>query len=451
MSIEERTSEGLVAQLGRFVHRIPYEELPAEVKEMAKARILDTLSCCIAGRDFPPSRIAASLAEDSSGDCTVVGYSHTASMLDAALANGVMAHSTSQDDLIAGVAHPGSVVVPTAIAVAEQEGASGAEVLLAIVLGYELVWRILRATGPLWSAAFRPGTIFTTFGAAAAAGRLMGLSEQQLTHALGYAASLTPGSPNEGWWGGTMEPMFEIGMTARIGILSALFARSGATAAPSVLEGRHGFFRCWSGAVENMTLATKDLGQSFAIGRTYIKPFAACGANQVPMQVASTLARHRLKARDIVRVVEKLRLGATDYAGLDYAGPFYSQIQALMSMQFCTAAAILGQPIDTPWFIAEHYDDPEVADLAAKVELVCEEGRSVPRFEIYTTDGGVLTAEDQTPDRSIHIPTIAGMQEKFRTLAAGFLDKAAVEGVIGLVMNVDTVKNIQELTAKLRR
>lgn len=418
---------------------------------MAKSRILDTLSCCLAGRDFPPSRIVASLAEDSSGDCTVLGYSERASMLDAALANGVMAHSTSQDDLIAGVAHPGSVVVPTAIAVAEQEGASGAEVLLAIVLGYELVWRILRATGPLSNSAFRPGTIFTTFGAAVAAGRLMELKEKQLADTLGYAASLTPGSPNEGWWGGTMEPMFEIGMTARTGILSALFARSGATAAPSVLEGRHGFFRCWSGTLKNMAQATKDLGQSFAIAKTYIKPFAACGANQVPMQVASTLTSHRVRARDIVRVVEKLRPGATDYAGLDYAGPFSSQVQALMSMQFCAAATILGRPIDTPWFIAEHYDDPEVTGLAAKVELVCEEGRSVPRFEVYTSDGKVLVAEEPTLDRSIHIPTTASMQHKFGTLAAGFLDKAAIEEVIGLVMNLDSVEDVRELTAKLQR
>lgn len=279
----------------------------------------------------------------------------------------------------------------------------------------------------------------------------MGLREKQLADALGHAASLTPGAPNEGWWGGTMEPMFEIGMTARIGILSALFARSGATAAPSVLEGRHGFFRCWSGTLENMTQATKDLGQSFAIAKTYIKPFAACGANQVPMQVASTLASHRLRARDIVRVVEKLRPGATDYAGLDYAGPFSSQVQALMSMQFCAAAAILGRPVDTPWFIAEHYDDPEVTELAAKVELVCEEGRSVPRFEVYTSDGKALVAEEPTLDRSIHIPTTVSMQEKFRTLAVGFLDKAAIEEVIGLVMNLDSVEDIRELTAKLRR
>jgi len=451
MSIEQGASEGLVAQLGSFAHRISYQDLPSEVTEMAKGRVLDTLSCCLAGRDFPPSRIAASIAKESPGDCTIFGYSDTASMLDAALANGVMAHSTSQDDLIAGVAHPGSVVVPAAIAVAEQEGASGAEVLLAIVLGYELVWRILRATGPLSNPAFRPGTIFTTFGAAAAASKLMGLSQEQLTHALGYAASLTPGSPNEGWWGGTMEPMFEIGMTARIGILSALFARSGATSAPFVLEGRHGFFRCWSGTVENMAQATKDLGQSFAITRTYIKPFAACGANQVPMQIASALASHGLKARDIVRVVEKLRPGATDYAGLDYAGPFSSPIQALMSMQFCTAATILGRPVDTPWFIAERYDDPEVTQVAAKVELVCEEGRSVPRFEVYTTKGETLVAEEQTPDRSIHIPTTASMQHKFRRLAAGFLDKAAIEEVIDLVLNLDSLKDVRQLTAKLRR
>ena len=92
---------------------------------------------------------------------------------------------------------------------------------------------------------------------------------------------------------------------------------------------------------------TKDLGQDFAIGKTFSKPFAACGANQVPMQVASTLAAHRLKSSDIVRVTEKLCPGVTDYAGIDYSGPFSSHVRALMSMQFCAAAAILGRPVDT--------------------------------------------------------------------------------------------------------
>ena len=449
--VEVRKEKSVAQTLATFTHDLSYEDLPDGVKEAAKGRILDALSCCLAGRDLPASRTAASLAKESRGDCTVPGYSYKASVLDAAMANAVMAHSGSQDDLLGGVTHPGSVVVPAAIAVAEQEGASGAEMLLAVVLGYELVWRVLRATGQLSNPAFRPGTIFTTFGAAAAAGRLMGLDEAQLAHAFGYAASLTPGTPSEGWWGGTMEPMFQIGVSARSGILSALLARAGATAAPEVLEGRHGFFRCWSGTADRAVEATKDLGHSFAIAKTFVKPFAACGANQVPIQVASTLAKYQLTPSKIIRVVEKLRPGSTDYAGLDYAGPFHSYVQAMMSMQFCAAAAILGRPMNTPAFISEHYNDSEVAEVASKVELRCEEGRSVPRFEVYTADGRVLVAEERAIDRSIHIPTIAGMQDKFRTFAQGHYSRAAVEEIVSLLIDLDKVQDVRQLMAKLRR
>lgn len=451
MDTKGRAGEGLVAEFGRFVHRTSFDDLPCEVREMAKGRILDTLACCLAGRDLPPSPMVAHLAKESPGECTIFCYSHKTSMLDAAMTNGVMAHCTFQDDMIAGVAHPGSVVIPTAIAIAEREGASGKNLLLAIVLGYEVLWRVMKGTGQPTNPAFRPGTIFTSFGAATAAGKLMGLTETQLAHAIGYAASLTPGTPNEGWWGGTMEPIIEIGMTSRIGIMSALFARCGATAAPSVLEGSHGFFRCWSEKTERPPQLSGDLGQNFAILRTFIKPFAACGANQVPMQVATTLAKHRLKPKDILKIVERLRPGATDYAGLDHAGPYSSYVQALMSMQFCAAAAILGKPIDTPWFISEHCEDPEIVEVAARVELVCEEGRSLPRFEVYAADGGVLVAEEQTIDRSIHIPTTKNMQDKFRTMAEGYLDKSASQEIISLVMNMENIEDVRELTAALRR
>jgi|GEM_PF-610897 len=445
----QQKKTGVVHQLGEFLAGISFQDLPAEAVEAAKGRILDTLSCCCAGRDLTPGRIAVSLSKKSSGNCTVFGYGHKTSMLDAALANGTMAHSTSQDDVISGIAHGGSVVVPAAFAAAEEENASGAQMLLAVVLGYELISRILKATGAVANPAFRPGAIFTTVGAAAAAGKIMALDEAQLASALGYAASITPGIPNEGWWGGETEPILELGISSRLGLLAAMLAREGATAALSVFEGSHGFFRCWAGNADNASRATERLGKDFAITKTYIKPFAACGANQIPIQIASTLAVHGLKGGDIVKVVEKLRPGSSDYAGLDYAGPFRSQTQALMSMQFCAAAAILGRSFDTPGFISEHYDDPEVGEVAAKVELVPEEGRSFPGFEVYTGDGSVLAAEQETIDRSIHIPTIENMKAKFTRLATKPLGKERTEEILHMVVGLETVSNARELTVKL--
>ncbi|MBN1613522.1 MAG: MmgE/PrpD family protein [Deltaproteobacteria bacterium] len=435
----------LLTELGTFLYHTGIDGIPPADREAAKGRILDTVSCAAAGRDLPASQAVLKMVKAFPGNCTVVGQRDGVAMLEAALANAVMAHSTSQDDLMAGITHPGSVVVPAALAVAEHEGSSGAEVLVAVVLGYDVILRLLRATGRVSNPAFRPGTVFTAFGAAAAAGKLMKLDQVELGNTLGYAASLAPGMPNEGWWGGTMEPLLEMGMTSRTGIISALCARAGATAAPHTLEGRHGFFRCWSGTDGNPEEIVKGLGKQFAISRTFIKPFATCGANQVPVQIASTLAVHQLKAADIVKVVEKLRPGAGDYAGLDHKGPFISHPQALMSMQFCAAAAILGRPLDTPGFITRHYDDPEVSDLAAKVELVSETGRSLPGFEIHTKDGRVLTAEMSEFDRSIHVSSTEGMQNKLRRLGQACLGKNEIEKIIDLVMQLEEIDDIGKL------
>lgn len=438
------------AILASFMHRLTLEDLPEQITELAKTRVLDGLSCAFAGRDLPYFDVAMELIKSSRGRSTIFATGRRASKLDAATVNAVSIHSTVQDDIMHGVTHPGSVVVPVAIAVGEEEGASGADTIVAIVLGYEMISRMLRATGKI-TQAFRPAAVFGAFGSCAASARLMKLGEKQMAHALGYAASLTVGSPSEGWWGGTMETMFEMGMSARTGILSAALARSGATAAPQVLEGRHGFLRCWSGTTDNLSRAIGDLGKTFALSRTYMKPYPACGANQIPIQVATPLAKHGLRAKEIVKIVEKTRPDGFTFAGSDFPGPFISQFQAIMSLQFCAAATVLGRPVDSIGFFAEHYDDPEVAELARKVELVPAEGRTSPRFEVYLEDGRILIAEEESPDLASHIPTRKNMEEKFRAFASKRLPRKRIERVIDIVMNLERVDDIRKLTAILRK
>ncbi len=442
-------NESIAKTLAKFIHDLTYADLPEGVVELAKTRILDALSCAYAGRDLPHSQTATEMVKNSPpGDSTVFGCEVKVAPMDAVLANSVMVHSILQEDL-AFSGHPGTMIIPVALAVGEQERATGKETLVAIVVGYEMMGRISRGVYNLYATAFRPGPIFGTFGAAATAGKLMRLDVDKLTHTLGYAASLVPGVPKEAWWGGTMEPMFQAGVCARTSILSAIFAKGGATTAPQVLEGRHGFLRCWGGTTERAALITEGLGKTFAISEIVVKPYPACGVSQFAMQVASPLAKLGLRAKDIARVVEKTRTGVIASAGHDFAGPFTNQFQAQMSMQFCTAAAILGRPVKSFSFYVEHYDDPEVAELAGKVELVDEEGRTKPRLEVYTHDGRVLTAEEETVDQHPHAPSRENMENKFTALASSFLGEERTRQIIDLVMNLDRMDDICELTAKL--
>ena len=452
MPAQVRKEENIAETLAAFAHDLSYEDLPEEVRDMAKTRILDALGSALAGRDLPHSRAAVEMVKGRKGDSTVLGHRFKAPVLDAALVNAVLTHSIFYEDMILRSSHPGTMVIPAVVAVGENEGSSGRQTVVAVVLGYELMARIFRALGGLRAfitSPFRPGPIVGTFGAAAASGRLMKLDKVQLIHTLGFASALTPGTHNQCWWDGSMEGMFQAGFSAQTGIQSANLARAGATAARQALEGKHGFFRCWSGTGAKEELATEDLGKTYLIMRTVIKPYPACGANQLPIQTSLPLSRYGLKADDIIKVIERIHTGATDYAGNDFAGPFANHLQAGMSLQFCAAATILGRPVTSFHFYAENFDDPEVLKLAKKVELVCEEGRTKPRFEVYTRDGEVYVAEEETLDRTIHTPTRENMEEKFRRLASDFLGKEGTDRVIDTVMNLERLDDIRKLTALL--
>ena len=436
-------------RLAEFIDDLRYEDIPKDIRELAKLRFLDALSCAISGRDLPHCRVALQIAKRTSGDSTLIGHKEKAAMFDAIMANSVMIHSIVQDDILSGLVHPGSTVVSTALGVGEQESASGEEVLTAAVIGYELIGRIMRATGRFTVSSFRPSPIFTTFGAAATAGKLMRLKRQELANAIGYASSLAPGTTNEVWWSGTMEAMFQAGMSARVGLLCAILAESGATASSQALEGKDGFFRCWGGGTEKAEQALDTLGKDFVLSRMRIKAFPVCGANQRPIQMAEPLAQYKLKANEIKKIVERVSIGATNYAGLDYKGPFKTQFQALMSMQFCVAATVLGRPVNSPTFFTKNFNDPEVEELAKIVELIEEEGRSMPCIEVHTKDGSIYTTDEEVPYRSKYIPTRENMTDKFRVLCADFFGEKDTDQLIDLIMDMDKLDDINELMKRI--
>jgi 2-methylcitrate dehydratase PrpD len=446
-----KRQRGIANVLSKFIHEITYDELPENIRELSKSRILESLSSAYWCRDLPTTRTAVRIAKAYPGNSTIWGYDVKAALPYAVMANCVSSHSILMDDGSGVGGHPSTMVVPTALGVGEQERVSGKEMLVAIIVGYELMARISKSVYPLVMTAFRGGPTWGTFGCAAAAGRLMKLSIDKLSHALGYAASLTPPVPLECWWGATMEAQFEPGWSARTGIESVILAKGGATAAPYILEGKHGFLRCWAGNTDGADFLTRDLGKSFAIESIYIKPYPSCGANQYPIRVALLLAKHRLKPKEIAKVVQKSRPGGASYGGSDYAGPFTKVFQARMSRQWSVAAAILGRPLEDPLFAEENYNDLEIYELAKKIELVCEWGRTKPRTEVYCHDGRVFIAEEEVPYTEPHVPTniTEKMEKKIKKLASDRVGEKKVRHIIDIVKNIDQVDDVSNLTREL--
>lgn len=247
-----------------------------------------------------------------------------------------------------------------------------------------------------------------------------------------------------------MEAVFHAGTAARAGIMAASLARAGATAAETTLEGRHGFLSAFAETVGNLKEVTADLGTRFLIKDVTRKPYACCGANQTLVELSLSLARqHRIQIRDIAKVVVRESQAAKDTPGGNNAGPFVSQFQAQMSTQFCVAAALSSKPVASYRFFGEEYGDPEVSALAKKVELVEDEHFTFPlgAIEVFMQDGRRYSLEEDA--LYTLIPTRENMEAKFRELASTVVTKERVDEIIDLVMNLEKVEDVRQLTQRL--
>jgi 2-methylcitrate dehydratase PrpD len=234
--------------LGEFASNITFEYLPKEVVKRAKACIIDTLGVIIGGIDTEQSRKVVSLVEEMGGkqEATVFGGKRKAPAINAALANGTTAHALDLDDGHAmAQLHPGSCVIPAALAMSEREDSSGRDLITAVIVGYEVMIRIGMAINPGHrDRGFHSTGTCGVFGAAAACGKILGLDAEEMVSALGLAGTQSSGLL-ESDHRGTMAKALHAGRAAQNGAYSAMLAKMGFTGPDTILEGREGFFRAY--------------------------------------------------------------------------------------------------------------------------------------------------------------------------------------------------------------
>jgi 2-methylcitrate dehydratase PrpD len=222
----------------------------------------------------------------------------------AALLNGALGHSLDFDDTHAAASlHPGTVVIPAALAAGEMAGSSGAEVLAGIVAGYEVACRLACALPARahYDRGFHPTATCGTFGAAAAAGRVLGLDAVGIASAFGIALSQAAGSMQflvNGAW----TKRFQVGWAAMGGLAAATLASEGFRGATEAFEGRHGFLRAYApDPLPEQALA--ELGQRFAVMETAVKPYPSCRYGHAGIDAALALrAEHKLRPEEIESV-----------------------------------------------------------------------------------------------------------------------------------------------------
>lgn len=293
-------------RLADFAVSTSFENLPPGTVDRVKQLLLDQLGCQLAFAGLPWSRQAREYAlarNSSAGRSTVVAHGDRVSGESAAFVNAVSGHGFELDDTeMSTASHPGAVVIPAALALAEELDASGPAVITAITIGYELMIRAGLSAPGMMQRGFHTTAAAGPFGAAAVAGRMFGLAPGQFANALGIAASQSSGITEYTAAGGSVK-RFHPGFAATSGIRAAALASLGVDAPSSALEGSRGFIAAFSGIDRSEELFA-GLGNTFMIDRMGTKPYCCCAGQHAAIDaMASLMKHHSLLAQD-VEVIE---------------------------------------------------------------------------------------------------------------------------------------------------
>lgn len=450
--------ETIVTSLARYASRLRFEDLPPAIIEKAKVCVLDLLGVAAAGYERDNTQVALKTARalGSTGQATVWKTGARMRAVDAVLPNSVASHCILQDDwLQVSHSHIGAAVVPTALAIAEEEDRSGRDVIASVVAAYDVEDRAGSLSVPAFTRGFRVSGVFSYFGATAAAAKLMRLDDDQFTSALGCAGSMC-GGLLQPWNEGSMEWSFQEAFGSRAGITAALLARDGLVGSRRIFEGSHGLNKSFAGTNDNERVALDGLGTHFHVADTCFKRFPTGGANQGSASVAYRLiSKHRFDYRRIKSVeVDIPKTGSHErmnYAGINYAGPYQSIDHCLISKQFAIGVILKTGDMTMPAVRANQQDE-ELLALTRKIELRDAgdiDGWNL-RMTITLDDGSVFKGDGNDIDRAQLYLSWSDAADKFRKVTTGILTPAAANKLVELVGNLEGLDSVCAITERMK-
>jgi len=391
-------------QLAEFAANLKFSDIPEAVVRRTEDLLLDWFGSALAGKVGRPVQAIEAIAREmgpQEGRAEVLISRRMTSPLFAALVNGASSHYAEQDDVHNGsVFHPAAVVFPAALAIAQDRGCSGQDLITAAVAGYEAGIRIGEFLGRSHYRTFHTTGTAGTVAAAVAAARLMGLNAQQMQHAIGSA-----GTQAAGLWeflrDAADSKQLHTGKAAADGLLAALLAEKGFTGARQVLEGPQGMGAGMSRDADPARL-TDRLGQRWATIETSFKFHASCRHTHPAADALQQAMRtHGLKASDITEVITHVHQGAIDVLGRVIAPETVHQ--AKFSMGTVLGIIALHDKAGVSEF-ERLYLDPAVADFRVRVKMVLDEEvdgaypeRWIGKVTIHTRDGRVLHGRVDEP------------------------------------------------------
>jgi len=454
---ESDVSVTVARALATAVEALRTRPMPAPVAARASALLLDYLGVTIAGAVEESSvvlrRGLASLG--TTGAATVIGTAERMAPPHAALANGAAAHAIEMDDThLGGSIHLGASVFSAALAAAELRPVSGELLLRAAVAGYEVAARLAVAADPAaqYRRGFHPTGTCGAFGAAAAAGVVLGLDVDGLTAALGVAGSQAAGSMEflaDGAWTKRLHP----GWAASAGLHAAALAGAGFRAPATIVEGRFGFLHAYGDAGAGSGL---EGGDEPELMRTGVKPHACCRYSQGPID--AVLALRATRSIDPLRVA-RVEVGivgpgfAIVCEPLDAKRRPRSVVDAQFSLPFSVATALVRGAAWPEDFAPACVDDPAIRHVMERTEPVRDAAldAAFPRawpcwVRIVLDDGTRLERRVEHPlGDPENFPSAAVLREKLARLAGRVLPRARIQAVSDLATRLVDAPDVRPL------
>lgn len=432
--------------LAKFIVGHNYADVPEKVRHEAARSLLNWVGCAVGGSRHETIERALAALNEFSGprEATVLGRGDRLDIMLAALMNGTTSHTFDFDDThLKTVIHPSGPVASAILALAERAPVKGDAFLHAFILGVEAECRIGNAVYPShYDVGWHITATAGVFGAAAAAGRLLGLNEQQMVWALGIAATQSSGLRE--MFGSMVKPMHP-GNAARNGLLAALLASKNFTSAEQGIEGRRGFANVLATA-RNFEEITGKLGETWEISLNTYKPFA-CGIVEHPAIDGCIQLRneHKLKPENIESISLKVHPLVLELTGRRTPG---SGLEGKFSVYHSCAVAVIHGAAGEAQYSDAVVRDARIMSLRDRVTATVD--RTVHEDQVHVAiklkDGRTLEKHVEHAVGSLDRPLSDGdLEAKFRGLANGILSKTETDKLIQLCWDVGKLKDAGEV------
>jgi 2-methylcitrate dehydratase PrpD len=441
------TEQGLGRALASFSSRLRYDDLPDDVRTIARHCVLDWLGCAFAGSREEAARVVLAEAIEQGGapQATIVGHGTRTGVLQAALVNGTASHALDTDDVqFARRIHASVSVLPAVLALAERDGGTGAELITAFVAGVETACRM----GEFLTDAHHErghhatGTL-GTFGAAAGAARLLGLDAEATAAALGIAATQAAGLKAVF---GTMCKPLHAGKAAANGLHAALLAARGFGSRADVIECDRGFAETHS-PVRASVDEVEDLGAAFRIRDVLFKAHAACYSTHASIEAARALRAAHAIDPEAIEAVE-IRVPVANLETCNITEP-RTGLEAKFSLRLTAAMALCGRDTaDIGSFRDAACVDPELVTLRDRMRVVGDDGlaRGTSEMAVSMRDGSVHRrfCDVSRPETDL-AKQERRLEAKFRALAGPVIGEASARDVIAMVGGLDSLDHVRQV------